>query len=472
MSEYNRNNNRRTEGAASQNTERRRPVARRDVPSSSGKRPAPAARRDIPDLKKKTRNTSRDSSSAMRRRDTDNRSLVEIARGRALAKRRERDEKWDRAPIERQRHGVDLPMLIIIILLLVLGTMMVFSASYPSALKEKGDSLYYIRNQLMWVALGGGVMTGVCFIPYQFFKKFSPAIAAVGIVLLVLVLVMGTARGVAQRWIYLGPVSIQASEPAKAALILFLAYYIDKHYEITSKRIDKKKTFKYGIIGPGVIVAVFVVLVILEKHLSGAIILGLIGVAIIFVSGADILKMGLFYGVPALVLGVGYLLTNDYAMKRLVTHSDENADVLNEAWQTTQGLYAIGSGGLLGMGLGESNLKYNYVSEAHNDFIFTIWCEELGLVGAVLLIALYGFFVWRGLYIARKAPDTFSSLTAFGITFQVAIQATLNILVVTDIFPNTGVSLPFFSYGGSSLVMLMAEMGVLLSISKHSYQKK
>ena len=218
--------------------------------------------------------------------------------------------------------------------------------------------------------------------------------------------------------------------------------------------------------------AVFCGLVLLEKHLSGTIIIGLIGMAIIFVSGADILKMILFYGVPAGLAGGIYLLTNSYALARITTHQNENADVLGEAWQTTQGLYAIGSGRLLGLGLGESNLKNNYVSEAHNDFIFTIWCEEMGFVGAVILIALYGFFIWRGFVIAKSAPDTFSSLTAFGINFQVGIQAALNILVVTDILPNTGVSLPFFSYGGSSLIMLMLEMGVLLSISRHSYQKK
>lgn len=469
------------------NTQRRRTdgAERRGNPSEGG-HPRPRARRDIPERsasagrigaeqrgqKKRPAAARRAPETGLQKRDTDNRSLVEIVRSRAVAKRRERDEEWDRTEIQRQRHGVDRPMLIIIIVLIVLGTMMVFSASYPSALREKDDSLYYIRNQLLWVAIGSVVMTAVCFIPYQFIKKLAPSVAIVAVALLLMVLVMGTARGVAQRWLIIGPLSLQPSEPAKAALILFLAYYIDKHYSVTSKRLDKKLTFRRGILMPGLIVAVFAGLVLLEKHLSGAIILGLIGVAIIFASGADILKMALCYGIPAGGAGLIYLLTNDYAMKRILTHSDENADVLKEAWQTTQGLYAIGSGGLLGLGLGESNLKYNYVSEAHNDFIFTIWCEELGLVGAVLLIALYGLFIWRGFVIAKKAPDTFSSLTAFGITFQVAVQATLNILVVTDIFPNTGVSLPFFSYGGSSLVMLMAEMGVLLSISRHSYQKK
>lgn len=431
----------------------------RPISASSGRRPV--ARRDI-----QKRQTS------MQRADTDNRSLVKIIKDNALAKQRKKDKEWENTEIERQRHGVDRPMLIIILILLCVGTIMVFSASYPSALKEKNDSLYYIRNQLMWVSIGGAAMTIASFVPYQIYKKFSPSIAILGLLLLVLVLVMGTARGVAQRWLIIGPVSVQASEPAKAALILYLSYYIDKYYHITSKGTDKTQTFCKGIVIPGIIVGLFAGLVLLEKHLSGCIILGLIGVAIIFMSGADIMKMALTYGIPAVCVGAGYLLTNEYALKRLLTHSDENADVLAEAWQTTQGLYAIGSGGLLGMGLGESNLKYNYVSEAHNDFIFTIWCEELGLVGALLLVCIYGCFVWRGILIAKKAPDTFSSLVAFGITFQVGIQAALNLMVVTDLIPNTGVSLPFMSYGGSSLLMLMGEMGVLLSISKHSYQKK
>ena len=181
-----------------------------------------------------------------------------------------------------------------------------------------------------------------------------------------------------------------------AALILFLSFYIDKHYETTSKGLDKKKTFKHGILFPGLIVAVFCGLVLLEKHLSGTIILALIGMAIIFISGADIVKMIVTYGVPALLAGAVYLMTNEYALKRILTHNDENADVLSEAWQTTQGLYAIGSGGLLGMGIGDSNLKFNYVSEAHNDFIFTIWCEELGFIGAALVVGLFIAFVWRG----------------------------------------------------------------------------
>ena len=396
---------------------------------------------------------------------------VTVPQERSLIKRMKKEQAWEEG-VQRVRHGVDRPMLVIILVLLCLGTIMVFSASYPNALASKNDSLYYIRHQLLWLALGGVLMTVLIFIPYNVYKKLTPAFFLVSLGLLALVLVMGTARGVAQRWILIGGFSIQPSEVAKISLTMMLAWYIDRNFEETSNRLNKRASLVKGIIMPGLILALVCGLVLLEKHLSGTIILGMIGVCVIFLSGANVGKMALCYGVPAALAGVVYLLTNDYALQRILTHSDESADVLKEAWQTTQGLYAVGSGGLLGVGLGESRLKYNYVSEAQNDFIFTIWCEEMGYVGAVLLVALYVAFIWRGITIAKKAPDTYSSLVAFGITCQVGIQAFLNIMVVTDLIPNTGISLPFFSYGGSSLIMLMGEMGMLLSISKHSYQKK
>lgn len=163
---------------------------------------------------------------------------------------------------------------------------------------------------------------------------------------------------------------------------------------------------------------------------------------------------------------------NAYALKRWTSYTDENADLLSDVYQTTQGVYAIGSGGLFGLGLGHSRQKYSFVAASHTDFIFTIWCEEMGFIGAVFLIVLYVAFVLRGYTIAARAPDTFSSLTAFGISTHVGLQALLNIAVVTDVLPNTGISLPFFSYGGSSLVVLLAEMGILLSISRRYYMKK
>jgi cell division protein FtsW len=210
----------------------------------------------------------------------------------------------------------------------------------------------------------------------------------------------------------------------------------------------------------------------LEKHLSGTIIMGLIGLCVMIIGGVHFGWMMTVAGVGGLSAIAAFLAANPYAWERITSFADENADKLDEAWQTTQGLYAIGSGGALGVGLGASRQKYSYVSEAQNDFIFTIWCEELGFVGAVALIILFLLFIWRGYVIAMRAPDTYSALVVFGIISQVGIQAFLNIGVVTDVLPNTGIALPFFSYGGTSLIILLMEMGVVLSISKHSYQKK
>lgn len=395
-------------------------------------------------------------------------------RSTALARKREKDKAWeeDSKALQRVKHGVDRPMLIIIILLLCLGSVMVFSASYPNAQTFKNNGMYYIYRHLLFVAAGALFMAFLSFVPYTLYKRCAIPLAVVSVALLLLVFVMGAARGVAQRWIVLGGnLTLQPSEVAKIALILLLAWYLDKHSEQIDG-LNSKNKLKHGIIMPGLIMFGFCGLVLIEKHLSGTVILALIGLCVIFLSGASVPKMALWYGIPAVVGGVGFLLTNDYALDRIKTYLNSEADVLDELWQTTQGLYAIGNGGILGTGLGKSNLKYNYVSEAQNDFIFSIWCEEMGFVGAILLIFLYGLFIWRGMKIARHAPDTFSSLAAFGITCQVGIQALLNILVVTDMIFNTGVALPFFSYGGSATVVLMGEMGILLSISRHSYQKK
>lgn len=397
--------------------------------------------------------------------------LTEV-RERAVERRREKDRAWENdTSIQRVRHGVDRPMLIIIILLLTLGSIMVFSASYPNAETFKNNGMYYIYRHLLFVAAGTVFMIILTNLPYTVYRACAVPLALVAVALLLMVFVMGTARGVAQRWIVIGSLTLQPSEVAKIALILLLSQYIDKHSaEING--LSYRKRLRHGVIVPGIIMFGFCGLVLIEKHLSGTVIIAAIGICIIFLSGAPVSQMAMYYGIPAVLGGGGFILMNSYALERIKTYLDSDADVLDELWQTTQGLYAIGNGGILGQGLGKSNLKYNYVSEAQNDFIFSIWCEEMGLVGAVLLIVLYGFFIWRGMKIARHAPDTFSSLAAFGITCQVGIQALLNILVVTDMIFNTGVSLPFFSYGGSATVVLMGEMGILLSISKHSYQKK
>lgn len=378
--------------------------------------------------------------------------------------------------IVRVKTGVDRPMLVLILLLLSLGSIMVFSASYPSALAQEGDSLYYIKKQLLFIAIGLTAMIGLSYLPPKFYKTFTVAVFAFALFLLVVVLIpgIGISNGEARRWLGLKGTSFtfQPSEIMKVALVMMLAWYIDTHQEDVIGRTDKKRRFWVGTVMPCAFVGVACVLVMLEKHLSGTIIVGMIGLCVMYIGGVHFGWMSALAGVGGAGAIAAFLAMNPYALKRLTTFADEEADKLDEAWQTTQGLYAIGSGGALGVGLGASRQKYSYVSEAQNDFIFTIWCEELGFVGAVALIILFLLFIWRGYVIAMRAPDTYSALVVFGIISQVGIQAFLNIGVVTDVLPNTGIALPFFSYGGTSLIILLMEMGVVLSISKHSYQKK
>ena len=378
--------------------------------------------------------------------------------------------------IVRIRTGVDRVMLSLILILLALGSIMVFSASYPSALAQEGDSMYYIKRQLLFIVLGVAAMVVLSLFPPNFYKRVALPVFGVAIVLLIIVLIpgIGISNGEARRWLGLKgtPFTFQPSEAMKVALVMMLAWYLDAFRDWVLDRTDKKKHLLWGTLVPCCIVGVACVLVLLEKHLSGTVIVGCIGLAVMFIGGVHPGWMSAIVGVGGGAAVSLFLAMNPYAWQRIVTFGDENADKLDEAWQTTQGLLAIGSGGFLGVGLGASRQKYSYVSEAQNDFIFTIWCEEMGFVGAVVIILLFLLFIWRGCVIAMRAPDTFSCLLVIGIISQVGIQAFLNIAVVTDVIPNTGIALPFFSYGGTSLIILLAEMGIVLSVSKHSYQKK
>lgn len=398
-----------------------------------------------------------------------------------LRKKQSEDEKWNRG-IVRIKTNADRVLMIVILLLLTLGTIMVFSASYPLALyqTEGRDSLLYIRRQLMFAGIGIVVMAVVSRVPYVWFKRLAPIAYGVGLVLLLLALFIGhggdesTTEAGVRRWIGIKGTSfnVQPSELMKPAIVMMLAWYLDKYRDKIIDRTDRKTYFVSGVVAPFCILGLACAFVLFGKHLSGTLIVGAIGICLIFLGGAHCGYMALT-GILAGGAAVGlYLLANPYALKRITTFTDSNADILSDKWQTTQGLYAIGSGGFLGTGLGGSNQKFSYVSDAHTDFIFTIWCEEMGFVGAVLLIGLFLVFIWRGLVVALHAPDTFSSLLAAGIVIQVGLQVFLNIGVVTDVLPNTGVPLPFFTYGGSSLVVLMAEMGILLSVSRHSYQRR
>lgn len=366
----------------------------------------------------------------------------------------------------RKRNGVDKNLLFLILLILILGTMMIFSASYPYAKSHYNDGAYYIKRQMIFLVIGIFAMAVTSRVSIGFYEKVSFPFYLTCIVLLILVLFGGFSEGVAKRWLGIPgtPLSFQPSELMKLGVILILSRYISNNQNV-------KSDYKKEILIPGIALFSACGLVLLEKHLSGTIIIALIGLSVLFISGASIKKMILTYGASALVGGVVFLLTNSYAMKRIESFLNPNADILSDKWQTTQGLYAIGSGGLFGLGYMNSRQKYSYVSEPQNDFIFTIWCEETGYIGAVVLVTIYLLLIIRGYKIAFNANDSFSSLVAFGITSQVAIQALLNMLVVTDLIPNTGISLPFFSYGGSSLVILLAEMGILLAISRYSKVK-
>lgn len=369
--------------------------------------------------------------------------------------------KKEKEKKRKSKSKVDKGLLTLLLIILSLGTLMIFSSSYPYAQSHYGDGLYYIKRQIIFLTIGLAVMCGISRVDIQKMKNISPIFYTVCMLLLVVVLFGGFSEGVAKRWLGIPgtPLSFQPSELMKLGIIVMLSWYLDRIK-------GKKMTLGNEILLPGVIIFSACALVLLEKHLSGTIILALIGICILFVSGTSLKKMSLVYGVTGIVGGMIFLLTNSYAMKRIESFLNPNADVLSDKWQTTQGLYAIGSGGLFGLGFLNSRQKYSYVSEPQNDFIFTIWCEEMGFIGAVILIALFLLLIWRGIKIALDAPSRFCSLIAFGITGQIGIQSFLNMAVVTDLIPNTGISLPFFSYGGSSLVILLAEMGILLSISR------
>jgi len=375
--------------------------------------------------------------------------------------------------IVRIKSGVDRPMLIIVIMLLCFGTVMVFSASHAYALSRYGDSMYYIRRQLIFGAIGlAGMLAVMSIIDYRLIRVLAVPYYIGIAVLLVAVLVYGEAKGEAVRWIEIAGIRFQPSEFMKPGVVFVVAAYMAKY----QNKIRNYKNFwqatKYGVFMPMVPVAVACILVALEKHFSGTIILFLIGMLVIFIGGAMIRWFAAAGGAVVGVLIIAILFT-DYAKERLSTWlNPEAADVMDEMWQTVQGLNAVGSGGFLGVGLGNSRQKHLFVSEPQNDFIFSIICEELGFVGAFALITLFVLFVWRGIVIALKAPDTFSSLVVAGLVGKVAIQSALNLMVVTGMLPNTGISLPFISYGGTALVVQLVEMGVVLAISRYSYQDK
>lgn len=369
-------------------------------------------------------------------------------------------------------YGKNPPMadpiiLAIVTILALFGSVMIFSASYAYAEARYENGYYFIERQLIWLVLGYIVLVICSRLTPNFYREATPLAFGITVVLLIAVLVAGQMGNGAQRWIKIGPITLQPSEIAKTTLVMMLSHYF---YHQKDKALDthhKKNILIWGTFFPFCYIGTICLLVMLQKHLSGIIILGSIGILVMILSGAGLRYLAYFCG--AAFSGVTALaLFTDYTKRRITIWLNPEQFPLEGGWQTLQGMMAIGSGGFFGLGLGKSRLKYSYVSEPANDMIFTIICEELGFLGALLVLLLFGLFIWRGFKIGLTQQDPYARLLVLGIVVKVAIQVLLNIAVVTNTIPNTGISLPFFSYGGSSLIMLFAEMGIICSASRTS----
>lgn len=395
---------------------------------------------------------------------------------------------WQRKPVEAEsktseytnqtgfkKGSVDVPFLLITAALVLFGCVMLYSASFVFAQKHHDTSTYFIVRHIIFLMMAVAfTFVVVRYCTPKFWYDFSYIFYGISIVLLLLVLTpLGTdLNSGARRWIDLKVITLQPSELAKLALVLALARFLTTHQEKVLSPHKFGGDFKYGVFYPGLMIAGVGGLVALEKHISALAIIGMLGISLMFLGGTRVKWIASLAGIIA-VAACMLILFFPYAFDRVDTwlHIEE-ADPLGSAMQTLQGLMAIGSGGFFGKGLGNSQQKYGYVPQPQNDFIFTIVCEEFGFIGAVLVIGLFVAFTWRGFHIARNAPDKCSSLIVYGLTFKVALQVILNIAVVTNSMPNTGISLPFFSYGGTSLMLQILEVGIILSISRYASHKK
>lgn len=380
-----------------------------------------------------------------------------------IAKSRNQPAKEQGTKVKRH---MDLLFLLILLVLLGFGLTMLFSASYAYSFYWEGNSFYYITRQLIYAAVGLAAMAALSFVDYHLLKRFAFLIYLIAIALLLVVFAMPPLNN-ARRWILLGFTTFQPSEVAKFAIIVIFARLIEQNR-------DRMNTFRGGVVPFLLPLGLVVGLVVLEPHVSGTILILLIAMSMMLIGGTKLSFFGIGGGLMGAALGVAVMFFDffDYAKSRIDMWLNPWLDPSDEGFQIIQSLLAIGSGGFGGAGLGNSKQKYMYIPEPQNDFIFAIVCEELGFIGAVLIVILFALLVWRGMVISMRAKDTFGGMLAMGITIQVGIQAMFNIAVVTGLFPNTGISLPFFSYGGSSLMMLLAEMGVVLSVSRYSSVEK
>ena len=361
---------------------------------------------------------------------------------------------------------MDLPFLLLTLLLTVMGLVMLFSASFPSANYETGDPPFYLKRQGLFALLGLAAMVVMSRMNYQKLRRYSVLLVGISLFLLLLVLVpgLGINENGATRWLgKKGVLTFQPSEIAKLAVIVFFADSI-------SKKKNLMETFKYGIRPYLLLLAFYAVLMLLEPHLSGTILIVGTGVVLIIVGGIN--KKWAIGSIGA-VAAVGFAYVKlvetgviSYGASRIEMWKNPFVDPLKDGYQLGQCLITISSGGLAGVGLGKSRQKFLYLPEEHNDFIFAVVCEELGLIGATLVMLVFALLILRGFWIALQARDRFGALLVVGIMTQIGLQTFFNIAVVSGFVPTTGISLPFFSYGGTALALQLFEMGIVLSVSR------
>ncbi len=356
--------------------------------------------------------------------------------------------------------SMDITFFVLVMVLLTFGLIMLFSASYAYAYyRYKGDSFHFIKRQALFAVVGVIGMLIISRIDYHILKKFVFWIFGGAYALLIVVLFMPAINN-AHRWISLKVVTFQPSEIMKFAIILLFAHLISINYK-------RMGTFAYGVLPFLFFLGIVAVVMLLEPHLSGTVLIMAIGLIMMFVGGTKYRYFALALAMVVLgIIAIVMIKGIDYVQVRLAGWLDPFHDTQDDTYQTVQSLLAIGSGGLWGLGLGQSRQKFLYLPEPANDFIFSVVCEELGFIGATIIILLFIMFVYRGFVIASKAPDKFGTMLVVGLTVQIGIQAMLNIAVVSNTIPNTGISLPFFSYGGTALLFQLFQMGIVLNVSR------
>ena len=362
--------------------------------------------------------------------------------------------------------AMDLPFLLLTVLLTAIGLIMLFSASFPSAYYESGNAAYYFKRQLIFAVAGFVAMLFVGKVNYQRWRGAAIPLMAVSAFLLILVVIPGVGVTVnnATRW--LGKPGVFTFQPSEIAKLAVIVYFADS----ISKKKEKMLTIRQGVIPYAAILAVIAALMLLEPHLSGAILIVGTGIIMMSVGGLPGWMIGLGFGGVGAVAGLYVKLVEkgiiSYGASRINMWKNPWLDPINDGYQMVQSLIAIGSGGLLGVGLGKGRQKFLYLPEEHNDFIFAVVCEELGLIGACVIMLIFSLLIIRGFWIALHARDRFGALLVVGIITHLGLQTFLNIAVVTGLVPATGISLPFFSYGGTALMLQLVEMGIVLSVSR------